>query len=125
MSVPRIVIVRTQDHGQIMIPEPHWCTGEHPVEGYRVDITHQGPEVPLNLYSERVQQERQFLTAYLVQRPFTDFPATAVEFGGVDFFEYDSAGLRDVVDALIVYALGHLPALIRQLERIETKGDPA
>lgn len=117
MSAPRTVTVRTQDHGRITIPEPSWCTGRHPVEGYREDVEHQGSEVPLHIPTRH--GERRLLTAYLSQRPFSGLPATEIVFGGVEVFGFDADGLRDVIDSLLIYALGRLQSFARQLEQIE------
>lgn len=123
MSAPRTVRVRTQDFGLITIDEPNWCTGRHPFEGWRADVTHRGPEVPLTLASPPFGP-RQFLTAYLLQQPFSDTqPGVAIAFGGVETLEFNSEDFRDVIDALIIYALGHLTPLARELWKLEDGGE--
>lgn len=44
MSAPRIVSVRTVDHGVVDLPEPSWCVKAHRDDVYRADIHHQGVE---------------------------------------------------------------------------------
>lgn len=64
MSAPRTVTIRTRDHGEITLPEPAWCLGEHEHGGYRSDILHQGPDVALAFHGLHITD------AGLVQSPF-------------------------------------------------------
>ncbi|WP_394434764.1 DUF6907 domain-containing protein [Streptomyces sp. SGAir0957] len=120
MSASRTVAVVTVDYGTVRIEEPVWCLGRHPAGGYRADIEHHGAEVPLIL-DTICHGPRQLLTACLIQRPYSEYGTTApvvtLDFDGDH--EFDSAALRDVVDALVIFALGHLTPLARQLKTIE------
>lgn len=52
MSGRRTVTVETGDYGRVTVPEPEWCTGDHPSVDHRSDIAHFGTEsgVPLRGY---------------------------------------------------------------------------
>jgi hypothetical protein len=66
MAGPRIVTVPTLDHGDITVPEPAWCVGhaDQP-RGFRVDLTHRGPEIPIGLANEPL------FVALASQHPFS------------------------------------------------------
>ncbi|MYW66290.1 hypothetical protein GTY65_19855 [Streptomyces sp. SID8379] len=124
MSELRTVVVPTIDHGTVRFTEPVWCLGNHPAGGYREDIQHQGAEVPL-LLDTICHGQVQTLAASLMQRPFsthgTTRPVVTIETDGDH--EFNAASLRDVVDALVIYGLGRLKALARQLEALEEGGE--
>lgn len=66
----RTVTISTVDYGEVTIPEPPWCAGEHPSGGYRIDISHYGPDVPLPVETSRGRVTA--MTTALEQRPFTE-----------------------------------------------------
>ncbi|MEY9489044.1 hypothetical protein RKD26_004838 [Streptomyces calvus] len=92
----RTVTVFTVDHGEVTLPEPFWCRGEHPAEGYREDIEHQGEDVSL-MVETPCHGVVQLLTAALFQRPFSTHgptgPLVAVEAGEAELHEYDARHL--------------------------------
>jgi hypothetical protein len=116
------VTVETGDHGPVTLPEPFWCLGEHPEEGYREDIEHQGEEVPLNVETP-CHGEVQLLTAALFQRPFSTHgptaPMVAVDVGETELHEYDSQHLAGLADSLVAWSVGPLHDLITRLQLLE------
>ncbi|MHC3391316.1 DUF6907 domain-containing protein [Streptomyces lavendulocolor] len=116
MTAPRTVTVPTLDHGTITIPEPAWCTGHTGHQpGYRVDITHTGPEHPFAF------EDQVLLVAMLTQAPFT--PTGSQETGlYVEQTGHartlDPAGLTRLAAAFVIYAT-HLRTLERQLSTIK------
>ncbi|MFH9941319.1 DUF6907 domain-containing protein [Streptomyces murinus] len=44
---PRMVMLPTSDHGDVILPEPSWCAGHahHDPESLRADLIHAGPTV--------------------------------------------------------------------------------
>ncbi|MFG2130508.1 DUF6907 domain-containing protein [Streptomyces sp. NPDC048751] len=122
MSASRTVTVQTDDHGLVTLDEPHWCLGEHPAEGYRADITHEGEEYPL-VVPTPCHGEVRIALASLVQRPFSPYDArilAAVEFD--ELHEYDSASLAGLLDALVAWAVGPGHLLVERLQLLEGDG---
>lgn len=68
MSEPRLVTIRTSDHGPVTVTCPAWCTAQHEQDGYRADILHTGPDAAL------VFQGHDIGDASLVQSPYTELP---------------------------------------------------
>ncbi|WP_055612830.1 DUF6907 domain-containing protein [Streptomyces phaeochromogenes] len=113
------VTVDTVDHGPVTLDEPFWCLGVHPAEAYREDIVHEGEESPL-LVDTACHGQVRIAVASLVQRPFSPTDASvsvAVEFD--EQHEYDVAGLSDLADNLVAYAVGPLHQLIERLTLLE------
>lgn len=114
------VTVTTRDHGQVTVPEPAWCLGDHSAQngGYRTDIVHDGPETPL------VFRGHGLLHAGLVAYPHAQImprgPFVSVELG-VDPVSLDQAGLDDLAAGLIGHA-GVLRGLGRQLAALTEGG---
>lgn len=116
MTGARTVTVHTIDHGPVTLPEPAWCLSEHPGDGHRVDISHEGPEAELALPTWA--GPRTLMHAVFEQRPFTERrpgrgPFVNVEIGG-DWYPADPAGLDQMAAALVEHACT-LRALARQL----------
>ena len=46
MNAPRTIVLPTEDHGPITLPEPAWCRGhaDHLDDSHRCDLTHFGHE---------------------------------------------------------------------------------
>ncbi|MEU6244803.1 hypothetical protein [Streptomyces sp. NPDC047024] len=66
---PRTITVPTEDYGDVTLPEPDWCIGhadEQEHVGYRVDISHGGPDVELVFWGEALTY------ACLTQSPFAE-----------------------------------------------------
>lgn len=118
-SGARTVTVDTSDHGPVTLVEPFWCRGEHPAEGYRADISHEGDEYPL-VVETPCHGEVRIALASLVQRPFSPYEPrvlAAVEFD--ELHEYDSASLAGLADGLVAYVVGPLHSLIERLQLLE------
>lgn len=121
MSGPRTVTVHTADHGDVTLPEPTWCLGEHAEQngGHRADISHDGPEMALEF------EGRELLSAGLVAYPFAERlargPVAAVDLGG-DWHSLDADGLRALAARLVVHA-GRLRDLASELAALERAGD--
>lgn len=120
----RTVTVHTADHGPVTLPEPSWCLGEHPVDGYRADIEHQGEDVEL-VVATPCHGPVRVASAALFQRPFSMHgptgPLVAVEFD--ELHEYDSVSLAGLADSLVAYAVGPLHRLIERLQLLEGEGE--
>lgn len=63
-ATPRLVTIRTADHGPVTVTCPPWCTTEHEQDGYRADIIHSGPDIELAFHGAEL------FTACLVQSPY-------------------------------------------------------
>ncbi|MFF2933516.1 DUF6907 domain-containing protein [Streptomyces mirabilis] len=123
MSAPRTVTVDTEDHGPIELPEPSWCLGIHPADGYRDDIEHAGEPIRLTVETS-CHGPVQLLGFSLMQRPFSASGPTGVVVAAEldedwDSHEFDSAHLADVADSLAAYAAGPLRQLIERLQLLE------
>ncbi|MGQ4402550.1 hypothetical protein ACN6K4_003332 [Streptomyces hayashii] len=67
MTEPRTVTLLTEDFGPVTLPEPAWCIGhDDHTPGYRADILHVGPDVPLRWAGVVLAD------ASLVQSPFSE-----------------------------------------------------
>ena len=114
------VIVDTADHGPVTLPEPFWCTGEHPAEGYREDIEHQGEPIRLTV-DTACHGEVEVLNASLFQRPFSTTgstqPMVSVELD--DWHEFNAGQLAGFADSLVSFAVGPLHQLIERLQLLE------
>lgn len=110
MTEPRTVTIRTEDRGDVTIPEPGWCVGH---EGQRPelfsDTLHQGPDVELAFRGYLVG------TAGLVQSPYalevTHLPEASVSLLGQTL---DPAGLDEWAAVLVEHA-ARLRHLAREL----------
>lgn len=115
-----MVTVHTADHGDVTIPEPPWCIGPHPAEGYREDIEHQGETIRLAV-DTACHGEIEVLNASLFQRPFSTHgptqPMVTVELD--DWHEFDAVKLAGFADALVSFAVGPLHDLITRLQLLE------
>ncbi|MFD5511375.1 DUF6907 domain-containing protein [Streptomyces sp. NPDC127051] len=120
MSAPRIVSVRTVDHGVVDLPEPAWCVKVHQDDVHRADIHHQGVEQPAVVDVPDTGPVR-FLTAFLSQYPFAEHAsrgiAVAVEIEG-EHYEFDPAGLGDLAATLTAHALYTLLPLRARLQSL-------
>ncbi|MER7174599.1 DUF6907 domain-containing protein [Streptomyces mesophilus] len=119
MSVPQTVTVHTRDHGSVTIAEPAWCLGVHVAGGFRADIEHAGEDVELLVDTARGQAR--LLTACVSERPFSPTDTSvfvAVELG-CDWHPFSSETLADLVDQLVIHALGTLRPLVRKLRALE------
>ncbi|QXE36958.1 hypothetical protein KQY30_24860 [Streptomyces sp. GMY02] len=125
MSHPRTVTIETLDHGQITIPEPDWCTGHDGPPQYRVDITHDGPDIPFNMTTSRGQVTS--MIAALSQHPFSELPHPGrtvhmwVEIAGGGH-PSNPQQLRQIAAALTSHAF-HLRTLANQLTELLAAGD--
>lgn len=111
MNTQHTVTVHTRDHGDVTVPEPSWCLGEHGPQngGYRADIVHDGPEVPL------VFRGFALLHAGLVAHPCAErMPrgTYACVDVGADHVGLDPEGLQELAAGLIDHA-----ATLRNLAR--------
>ncbi|MFF4836556.1 DUF6907 domain-containing protein [Streptomyces sp. NPDC001315] len=120
MNDPRTVTIRTQDHGDVTIPEPSWCLGDHPTEGYREDIEHAGEPVRL-VVDTACHGEIEVLSVALFQRPFSTHgptqPMAVAELD--DWHEFDAAKLAGFADTLTSFAAGPLHAVVERLRLLE------
>lgn len=125
MSAPRTVVVHTGDHGDVTIPEPFWCLGNHAAEAYRVDIEHQGEEIPF-VIDTACHGPVELLKLSLFQRPFNPDsprkPMVAVVLD--DWHEFNSAQLADFADTLVAFSVGPLHQLIERLQLLEMGIEP-
>lgn len=121
MSAPRIVTVRTVDHGLVDLPEPSWCVKAHRDDVHRADIHHQGTEYAASVDVPGTGRVP-FLTAFLSQYPFAEHASrrvtVAVEIEG-EHIEFDSAGLGDLTAAITAHALYGLLPLRARLQALE------
>ncbi|WP_086564649.1 DUF6907 domain-containing protein [Streptomyces africanus] len=120
MSDLPTVTVFTADHGDVTMPEPSWCTGEHSAEGYRADIEHQGEEIELTVQTP-CHGPVAVAKAGLLQRPFSELgpkaPLVMVEFD--ELHEYDAESLAGLLDALVAWAIGPMHQLHERLQLLE------
>lgn len=98
--------INTIDHGAVALVCPAWCVGGHEDGGYRIDITHVGPEHTLDVASLRGPVE--LLTFVLEQRPFTQAPPGRRTFMNVgvesDLHPQNAASLHQLADSLRLHA---------------------
>ncbi|MEU6344465.1 hypothetical protein ABZ883_26355 [Streptomyces sp. NPDC046977] len=103
---PITVTIPTCDHGDVTIDEPMWCAGDHPAGGYRVDITHRGPEMVLDVLTSRGRPR--LLSLALESRPFTELPPGTSVFVNVgisdDFYPHTVADLHRLAETLMLHA---------------------
>ena len=125
MSAPRIVSVRTVDHGVVDLPEPGWCVEAHRDDVHRADIHHQGTEHAASVDVPGAGRVP-FLTAFLSQYPFAEHArrriAVAVEIEG-EHYEFDPAGLGDLAAAITSHVLYGLLPLRARLQSLEGGGE--
>lgn len=109
----RTVTVATVDQGDVTIPEPSWCLGDHQATRYREDIQHLGADLVLTVPADG--DVVPVFTAAVVQRPFspTD-PRTLVQVEVDEWRGFDSPGL-DVLAAALVEHAATLRRLAREL----------
>ena len=114
--VDGMVTVQTCDHGAVQLLEPPWCRG-HAVgtPGYRIDLTHTGPEHSFAFAGETL------LLAMLSQPPFVVAPERRGTGLYVEQTGYsatlDPVEVRQLAAALTVHAM-HLRTLADQLAAI-------
>ncbi|MFG2637135.1 DUF6907 domain-containing protein [Streptomyces sp. NPDC048362] len=116
----RTVTVFTADHGDVTMPEPLWCLGDHPAEGYREDVEHRGEDIVLTVPTP-CHGEVQLTTLTLVQRPFSPTDPhvrMSVDLDG-DWHDLSSASLAALADAMVVLAVGPLHRSIERLQLLE------
>ncbi|NUK72126.1 hypothetical protein HRW23_22065 [Streptomyces lunaelactis] len=114
----RTVTVATTDHGDITIPEPSWCIGQHPEGAAKGDISHLGKPVGLVVHT-RCHGDVQLFGARIVQFPYSTSdrkPFASVEMDAGDYIdagdhEYDDAALQRLSARLTGFALETLPQL--------------
>ncbi|MFI5684676.1 DUF6907 domain-containing protein [Streptomyces sp. NPDC051636] len=99
---PRTVTVHTLDHGPLELRCPDWCTGEHEQDVHRADISHVGPDQPLQLPT-RTGPVTNLITALEI-RPFASDAFLRTVFVnveiGADWHPTGLAGLEAMADAL-------------------------
>lgn len=123
MTGERTVTVHTADHGDVTLPEPFWCLGVHPAEGYREDIEHQGEAIRLAVETA-CHGQVQMLAFSLFQRPFSTHGPTGPMVSAElpedwDWHEFDVARLSGLADSLVSFAVGPLHQLIERLQLLE------
>lgn len=114
----RTVTVATTDHGELTIPEPSWCTGEHPEGAAKCDISHLGKQVGLVVHTH-CHGDVQLFAARIVQFPYgsgTRAPFVTLEMDAGDYVdasdhEFDDAALQQLSNRLTGFALETLPQL--------------
>lgn len=110
------VTVETDDHGPVTFTEPAWCAGGHVHGVSRADISHEGPD------AAAVVDGMPFLRANLTHAPYLaeepePHPVAYVE--GVEAGSFDAAGLADLADSLVAFAVGPLHQLVERLQLLE------
>ena len=73
---PRTITLPTEDHGDVTLPCPAWCSGhaDHRPDTHRADIIHSGPNISLAFHGAEL------FTACLTQSPYAT--SSAPELGG-------------------------------------------
>ncbi|MGW8506303.1 DUF6907 domain-containing protein [Streptomyces sp. CLCI03] len=121
MTAPRIVSVRTVDHGVVEVPEPSWCAIAHRDDIHRADIHHQGVEQPATIHIPGTGDVT-LLTAFLSQYPYSEHGHrgvwAAVEIEG-EHYEFGPAGLGDLAATLTAHALYTLLPLRARLQSLQ------
>ncbi|MFD9266819.1 DUF6907 domain-containing protein [Streptomyces goshikiensis] len=121
MSAPRIVSVRTVDHGVVDLPEPSWCVKAHRDDVHRADIHHQGVEHAATVDVPGTGRVP-FLTAFLSQYPFAEHASrrivVAVEIEG-EHYEFGPAGLGDLAASITSHVLYGLLPLRARLQSLQ------
>lgn len=107
MTGRRIVHIDTLDHDLVSVRCPDWCTGQyHQAGGYRVDITHTGPDVELTVDTDR--GPALLLGMALQSRPFTEQPPGTGVFVSVELtdghYPHDVAALDRLAAQLVEHA---------------------
>ncbi|MFF9285235.1 DUF6907 domain-containing protein [Streptomyces griseosporeus] len=117
---PATITVPTGDHGDVTLPEPFWCLGEHEFEGYREDIEHRGEDVVLTVPTP-CHGEVPFTTLTLVQRPFspTDRAVKVTAELDGDWHDLSSSELAAVADTLVALVVGPIHGVIERLQLLE------
>jgi hypothetical protein len=114
---PREVLIRTSDHGTVLVSCPPWCIGHAGQDdGAQADIAHEGPEHILTLPTE--QGPVALLSAGLEQRPYAEHGPDRGVFVNVEvsgeWHPADPGGLDAMADALTDHA-ATLHAIAEQL----------
>lgn len=100
--------IRTRDHGDVTITCPPWCIADHPDDGHRADITHEGRPIVLDVPTRFGGAE--ILGCSLAQAPYTELPDpgpavyVVVDLGG-DWQAFGPAELEQLADGLMTHAL--------------------
>lgn len=114
---PKTVTVPLWRGGQLTIPEPAWCAGEHdPHPLHPCDVCHEGIEIPLNVHAEGRTYE--VLAFTVVQSPYSsvDFlPVASVDLGG-EYASFTQQELYELADGLVEHA-GRLREFADDVER--------
>ena len=122
MTAPRTVTIPTCDHGQVTIPEPSWCNGQHPADGYRDDIVHASDEtrhyIETSIGPVSVQTG---CGQYVYGTPDRTAPYLVTEVEAVLYPE--TLGQVEEVAAALVEAAGYLRTLRPQLTAIRSEAD--
>lgn len=103
----RTVTIDTSDHGPVTVPEPMWCTGQHPNVAHRSDIHHSSAEHVVEVGTPHGPYP--LLTMALTQWPYgLSAPGNgvyvAVHLADGDP-EYDSTGLEGLAADLLEAAV--------------------
>lgn len=124
---PRTVTVQTADYGAITVPEPAWCTGEHPDGLLRCEIAHTGPSIALTVGTRRGPQRLAELLLW--QDPFPTPSNTngadvyvTVHLLDADHFDYDVVGLEGLA-ADLLEAAGKVRYMARRLACETPRGE--
>lgn len=103
---PRTIVLATEDHGPVTLPEPSWCRGhdDHRPDTAQIDLIHVGPSVDCTFLGIQV------FTAELVASPYarTSLPRLGGRTPGVSVHPLgrtlDPADLYGLAAALDGYA---------------------
>ena len=119
----KTITINTSDHGPVTIPEPAWCTGEHPNVANRSDIHHSSAEQVVAVGTPRGAYP--LLTMALTQWPYgLSAPGNGV-YVSVHLAdgdpEYDSASLEGLA-ADLLEAAGKVRRMARRLT-VEVRED--
>lgn len=122
MSVGRTVTVHTCDHGPVTTPEPAWCTGRHEDGLHLVDVSHDGPDIPMAVSTEDGPVE--LLHLLLSQYPYGGGTEgqhlhMAVLLGGGYHRFRDDTALYRLADELVEHAV-QLRILARRLASLQS-----
>lgn len=121
MTAPRTVTVQTLVGGPVAILEPSWCRSEHLAVERQADICHEGEELSA-IVDTACHGRIPFLTAFLLQYPFSERGSravtVAVQIDGENH-EFGPAGLGDLAATLTAHALYALLPLRARLQSLQ------
>lgn len=102
---PKTVTVPVWRDGELTMPEPAWCSGEHDQHAHHpADFRHLGVEVPM--YVNAGGRLFEILATTVVQEPFADgdiLPAVSVDLG-TDYARFTRGELVEFADRLVQHA---------------------